>query len=144
MQNHRLQQKLFSIPYALSCDIILPLKSQILKKEQTLINLLSSILGYARNITTTWSKGGKSDILNVHCDPFLTKLAFLSFMLSTATIIPWTASPTKRSFLLLQRSYSAFTIHCTSVKERDFLLYIMLNSWKYFLCVLQVIFSIYF
>ncbi len=24
------------------------------------------------------------------------------------------------------------------------LLYIMLNSWKYFLCVLQVIFSIYF
>ena len=24
------------------------------------------------------------------------------------------------------------------------LLYIMLNSWKYFLCVLQIIFSIYF
>lgn len=33
-------------------------------------------------------KAGKSDILNVHCDPFLTKLAFLSFMLSTDTIIP--------------------------------------------------------
>ena len=42
-------------------------------------------------------------------------------MLSTDTIIPWTASPTKCSFLLLQRSYSAFTIHCTSVKEREFL-----------------------
>ena len=47
-----------------------------MKKEQTLINLLSSILGYARNITTTWSKGGKSDILNVHCDPFFNKISF--------------------------------------------------------------------
>ena len=47
-----------------------------MKKGQTLINLLSSILGYARNITTTWSKGGKSDILNVHCDPFFNKISF--------------------------------------------------------------------
>ena len=42
--------------------------------------------------------------------------------------------------------FFAFTIHCTSAEEGKFLLYIniILNSWKYFLCVLQVIFSIYF
>ena len=42
--------------------------------------------------------------------------------------------------------FFAFTIHCTSAEEGEFLLYIniMLNSWKYFLCILQVIFSIYF